>query len=246
MAEREDDFMSTETNASTNVSAALSAQSFTGKILAPADFTALDGLIQTLGSRSAVLSPDEKAGAVAVVDEWTTSVVSRIQNNASQADIVIRFLEGQSLYGSSLYDTIELFREAMGDTPEYLACREAMEKYSEIQADRPIEVPVEGGMTVEQADRVGMDNYAANLEHARKLKSAEYAFNKSVKAYMKSLAAIPEIKALKGSLVSYRNKASRMAAQCQDKATRAKLNITVSDPETRKTLHDMLDFAKTV
>lgn len=225
---------------------AIAPGSFTGRILQPADFTALDGLIKTLGDKSAHLSESEKSGAIAVIDEWNASVTSRIRANADMARMVLSFLDGAQLWGQSLEDAVELFHEAIGDTPEYLAYHAAVEAYAAVSADAPIDVPVSGGMTVEQSDRICLENHAAKLEHGRKLRSAEHGFNKAVKAYVKALNAMPEIKALRGSLTSYKNKASRMAADCADKATRAKLNVTVSDPDVRQALHDMMDFAKNV
>ena len=233
-------------NACSETAIALADTGFTSRILAPADFKALDALIETLGDKSANLGPDEKASAIAVIDEWNTSVTARIKDNAEQAGNVLAFLESSQIYGTALEDAIELFHGVLGDTPEYLAYRNAVEAYQEIQADAPIAVPVGNDMTVAQADKICMENSAAELAHNRKVKAAEHAFNKAVKAYIKALNAMPEIKSLKDSLRSYRNKASRMATTCQDKATRAKLNVSVSDPDVRKALHEMMDFAKTV
>lgn len=230
----------------TTTAMALASGSFTGRILQPADFKALDGLIQSLGDKSASLTPEEKAGAVAVIDEWNSSVTSRIRANADMAGMVLSFLNGAQLWGQSLDDVIELFHEALGDCPAYEAYGTAVEGYADVMRDKPVDLPVDGAMTVAQADKVRLENYAAGLEHGRKVKVAEHAFNRAVKGYVTYLNGLDEVKALKGSLQSYKNKAARMTADCQDKATRAKLNVTVSDPDVRKALHDMMDFAKTV
>lgn len=230
----------------TTTAMALASGSFTGRILQPADFKALDGLIQSLGDKSADLTPEEKSGAVAVIEEWNQSVTGRIRANAEQARMVLSFLDGAQLYGQALEDTIELFHEALGDTPEYLAYRDAVDKYAEVARDAPLDVPVDDDMTVAQSDRVRMDNYAAQLSHGRKVKAAEHVFNRAVKDYIKYLNGLDEVKTLRGSLMSYKNKASRMASECQDKATRAKLNVTISDPDVRKALHEMMEFAKGV
>ena len=225
---------------------ALSGNSFTGRILQPADFQALDGLIKALGDKSANLAPEEKTGAVAIIDEWNKSVTERIRANEAQARQTLEFLEGTAMYGGELEECIELFHEVLGDTPEYLRYKAAVDNYAAVMADAPLDNVVDDSMTVAQAEQVNMDNYAERLKYNRRLKAAEHAFNKAVKDYIKYLNALPEILALKGSLRSYKNKASRMAADCQDKATRAKLNITISDPDVRKLLHDMMDFTKTV
>ena len=240
--------MNGNTNApgTTTTAMALASGSFTGKILQPADFRALDGLIQSLGDKSANLTDAEKTGAIAVIDEWNQSVTARIQANAEQARMVLQFLDGTSMYGTSLEEAIELFHDALGDTPEYLKYRDAVDAYAEVSREAPLDLPVDETMTVAQADQVQMGNYAERLKYGRRLKSAEHAFNRAVKDYVKWLCAQPEVKALRGSLQSYKNKATRMAAECQDKATRAKLNVTISDPEVRKALHEMLDFTKSV
>lgn len=230
----------------TTTAMALASSSFTGRILKPADFTVLDGLIQSLGDKSATLTPDEKAGAIAIIDEWNTSVTARISANAEQARRVLAFLDGSQVYGRELEDIIELFHDALGDTAEYNAYRDAVENYAAVMSDRPLETPIDSGMTIAQSDKVRMDNYAASLDYGRLVKQAEHRFNKAVKAYIMALRDMPEVKDLRGSLNSYKNKASRMAADCQDKATRAKLNVTISDPYVRKALHEMMDFAKTV
>lgn len=230
----------------TTTAMALASNNFTGRILQPADFKALDKLIQTLGDKSANLTESEKAGAVAVIDEWNASVTGRIRANADMAAMVLSFLNGGQLYGQSLEDAVELFHDALGDSPAYAEYRKAVEGYEDVMRDKPIELPVDGGMTVAQADRVRMDNYAAGLDHGRKVKVAEHAFNRAVKNYIAYLNGLDEVKSLKGSLQSYKNKAARMAADCEDKATRAKLNVTVSDPDVRTALHEMMDFAKSV
>ena len=46
------------------------------------------------------------------------------------------------------------------------------------------------------------------------------------------------------SEMAYSRKASRMAAECRDKASRIKINIAISDTETRDLLLDLLDFSK--
>ena len=230
----------------TTTAMALASNNFTGRILQPADFTALDKLIQTLGDKSANLTESEKNGAVAVIEEWDISVTNRIRANADMASMVLSFLNGGQLYGQGLEDVIELFHEALGDCPAYDDYRKAVEGYADVMRDKPIDLPVDGGMTVAQADKVRMDNYAAGLEHGRKVKVAEHAFNRAVKNYVAHLNGLDEVKALKGSLASYKNKAARMIADCEDKATRAKLNVTVSDSEVRTALHEMMDFAKSV
>lgn len=236
---------STETNVKTTA-LALSSNNFTGRILQPADFKALDGLIQSLGDKSMNLSPEEKTGAVAIIDDWNKSVTDRIRANEAQARQVLDFLNGTAMYGASLEESIELFHEILGDTPEYLKYKAAVDNYAMVMSDAPLDNPVDENMTVAQAEQLNMDNYAERLKYGRRLKTAEHAFNKAVKEYIKSLNGMPEIKTLRGSLQSYKNRATRMAADCQDKATRAKLNITISDPDVRKLLHDMMDFTKSV
>ncbi len=220
--------------------------SLIGRVLTPADFSALDSLIKNLGDKAVNLKPEEKEGAIQIIDEWNQSVTQRIQYNAEQAKAVLAFLDGQAMYGGQLQEVIELFHEAIGDTREYAAYLKAVEEYAAIQADEPVSMPVGDDTTIAQADRINAENYAADLAHNRKVRGAEYKFNKAVKAYIKSLQAIPEVQSLRGALTSYKNKAVRMAAECSDKASRAKLNVTIDNPEVRKLLHELMDFAQKV
>ena len=247
MDRNEETFTETKENDGAGTAAlALSSHNFTGRILQPADFQALDGLIQALGDKSANLAPEEKTGAIAVIDEWNTSVTERIRANEAQARQILEFLDGTAMYGTQLEECVELFHEVLGDTPEYLAYQSAVENYAAVMSDAPLDSVVDDAMTVAQAEKINMENHAERLKYGRRLRTAEHAFNKAVKEYVKHLNALPEILSLKGSLRSYRTRAARMAADCQDKATRAKLNITISDPDVRKLLHDMMDFTKTV
>lgn len=228
-----------------NTSLALT-NNIVGSVMTPADFKALDGLIQSLGDRSASLTPDEKTSAIAIVEEWNQSVVSRIQLNADCARDVLNFLNGQSVDGNTVYNMIEMFHDAMGDTPEYLAYQDAVAALGAVQADQPIEAPVTGDMTITEAERQRLDNRAAELAWQRDVQNAQYKLNRAAKAFITAINASPEVKSAKAALTSYRRKATSMTNECRDKATRAKLNISISDPETRKVLHDLMDFTKTV
>lgn len=235
------------TNHNDNPGTALAlTHDFMGQIMTPADFNALDELIQKLGGRATTLSPDEKASATEIVETWNKSVVARINANASQASDVLAFLDGKPMAGSMADEIIELFRAVLGDTPEYKAYLEALNHYMAVQGDVPIDEPVDGTMTVAEADRAALANRAARMEHDRDVQVAERRYAKAVKEYIKSLNALPEIQDVRTKLTGYRRKANRMAAECQDKAARAKLNIAISDEETRNILHEMMDFTKTV
>ena len=217
-----------------------------GQVMTPADFTALDGLINKLGDRSTALAPDEREAAAKIVDDWNESVTQSISENAARAGDVLAFLDGKRMYGRMLDDIVEMFHGVLGDTAGYTGYVEATESYNAVQADVPMEIPVEDNMTVKQVDEVSMANRAAQLAYDRKLKSAEYRYARAVKAYITEINAMPDIKSVRANLSSYRRKANRMACECKDKATRAKLNITISDPATRDLLREMMDFTKKI
>lgn len=229
-----------------NSTALAIAQDVVGQVMSPADFTTLDGLIQQLGDKSAALTPEEKTAATSVIEEWNKSVTARIRANSDKAEYVLAFLDGKDMHGSNVDDIVEMFHAVIGDTPEYRAYVDAMSEYSRVQSDSPLDEPVTGDMTIAQAEKVQMDNRALRLEHGRRVQVAERACLRAIKDFIAAMNAMPETKAVRSKLQSYRRKANRMVIDCEDKATRAKLNLAISDAETRKILHDMMDFTKSI
>lgn len=217
-----------------------------GQNLTAEKFNALDDLIQKLGDRSTELQPEEKTAAIEVVEDWTKSVTSRIQENATRAANMLHFLSGRTIGGAFLTENIEMFHEVIGDTPEYLNYVAAAEELEMLEQDRPIPIPVSPAMTVTQAEQTEIENHVADTKFERKILAAEYKVNRAVKAYIQSLNSMPAIQTVKANLTTYKRKATRMANDCRDKGARAKLNIAISDKETRSILQDMMDFTKAI
>lgn len=220
------------------------AQNIVGQILLPADLSALDAMVKAFGDRSAKLTADEKATAIQIVDDWDKSVTQRISTNASMANEILAFLDGQSMGGDCVDRCIELFHDAFGDTPEYDAYKSALEACADIRREQPVADAACGDMTLDMADRIRSDNYNAELKWRRQVSAADAACAKAVKAYVKSVLAMPETKDAMSRLRSYARKATRLAADCSDKAAKAKINISISDEDTRALLHELMDFAK--
>lgn len=230
-------------NANNNAALALTSN-IVGQVLLPADLTALDALVTKLGERSACLQPEEKAAAVKAVEDWDKSVTDRIRANAGFASEVLAFLDGRDMGGNVVQRCAELFHDALGDTPEYAAYADALEKCMDIRRDKPVEDPVTNDMTMEEADKARADNRAAELRWRRQVDAADAGYAKAVKAYVKSVTDMPEAKNAMSQLRAYARKASRLAAECSDKASKAKINISISDKDTRELLHELMDFAK--
>ena len=230
-------------NANRNTSMAIAAD-IIGSVLLPADLTALDALVTKLGDRSSVLAPEEKAAAVDAIENWDRSVTDRIRANASLANETLAFLDGQDMGGASVQRCVELFHDAIGDTPEYEAYARAFEHSMEVRRDQPVDDPVRNAMTMEDADRTVASNRAAQLQWRRRVDEADAAYARAVKAYVKSVLALPETKDAMSKLRAYARKATRLAAECSDKAAKAKINVSISDKDTRALLHELMDFAK--
>lgn len=227
-----------------NDKALVLAKDLVGQVLAPADFSALDGLVQKLGERSTSLTDNEKAAAMEVVSEWDMSVTSRIDANARLAKDVMSFLSGSPMHGAAMDRYINMFHDALGDTEGYDEYQKALDEYYDIIAAAPIEQPASPEMTVAEADRLAMANRAAETAHGRKRDAAAFAVMRAAKAYVTSLRAMPAVQEATEKLKAYSRKASRMSAECHDKASRIKINIAIFDKETRDLLHDLLDFSK--
>lgn len=225
------------------------AGSVVGTILTPADYHALDDLIEKLGAKDARLSEPEKEMALKVIDQWDESVASRIKENAETAKTVLDFLSGKMTYWSTAADIIEMMTEYVGEIPEYVAFNEAVEKYSQATAElnaSNVDIPITPDMTVAEVDNAHMEQQRAQLIASRKEREAYAKVSTAATAYVKALNKDARIQAAKSELASYRRKASRMATTCSDKAARAKINISISNESVRKVLHEMMEFAKTV
>lgn len=233
-------------NASTPCTGLAIAHDLVGQVLTAADFSALDDLIKKLGDRSASLTADEKTAAIQVVTDWNDGVVQRIKANADMAREILSFLDGATMYPSTMDRCVQLFHDVVGDTPEYQAYEKALDNYAQVKADAPLEIPASPEMTVAQSDRLSLDNQAARLAHDRKVDGAKFQVMKAAKAYIASLRAMPEVQDAASKLKAYSRKATRMQAECTDKASRAKLNLAIADAETRNLLHDLLDFSKSI
>lgn len=231
-------------NAGSNITALAITKDLIGQILVPADFSALDGLVQKLGARSASLTDGEKASAMEVVSEWDKTVVARIDANADMAKGILSFLSGNNTPGSIMDRYIQMFHDTLGDTKGYVEYQAALDEYYAVMADAPIDQPADPGMTVEEADKLSLANHAATIAHNRRRDAASFAVMKAAKTYVTALRAMPEVKEAMEKLRAYSRKASHMAAECRDKASRIKINIAISDTETRDLLLDLLDFSK--
>lgn len=223
--------------------------SVVGSILTPADYHALDELIEKLGAKDARLTDSEKEMALKVIDQWDESVTSRIKENAETAKTVLDFLSGKMTYWSTAADIIEMMTEYVGEIPEYVAFNEAVEEYSQATAElnaSNVDIPITPDMTVAEVDNAHMEQQRAQLIASRKEREAYAKVSTAATAYVKALNKDARIQAAKSELASYRRKASRMATTCSDKAARAKINISISNESVRKVLHEMMEFAKTV
>lgn len=232
-----------ENNNGNNTALALTTN-IVGQVLLPADLTALDALVTKLGERSACLQPEEKAAAVKAIEDWDASVTDRIRANACFANEVLAFLDGRDMGGGTVQRCVELFHDAVGDTPEYAAYISAFELAMDARREKPVDEPVTNGMTMEEADKARAANRAAELRWRRQVDAADAGFAKAVKAYIKSILGMPETKDAMSKLRAYARKAARLAAECSDKAAKAKINISISDKDTRELLHELMDFAK--
>lgn len=230
-------------NNNSNCTALTITSNIIGQILLPADLTALDALIKGLGDRSANLDASEKTAALQIVDDWDKSVTARIAANADQAREILAFLDGQSMSSYLLDKYVEMFRDILGDSPAYQAYDQARENCSAIRQEQPIDKPTEATMTVMESDQNTLDNRAAQIAWRRRVDKADYEFMVAAKGYINSLKSDPSVMEAKTKLKAYARKASRLSAECSDKASRAKVNISINDADTRKLLHDLLDFA---
>lgn len=220
------------------------AKNIVGQVLLPADLSALDAMVTAFGERSASLTADEKATAIKIVDDWDQSVTQRIRTNASMANEILAFLDGQSMGGDCVDRCIELFHDAFGDTPEYDAYKDALEACADVRREKPVADAACGDMTLDMADKIRTDNYNAELRWRRQVNAADATYAKAVKAYVKSILILPETVDAMSRLRAYARKATRLAAECSDKAAKAKINISISDKDTRALLHELMDFAK--
>lgn len=217
-----------------------------GSILTPADFNTLDGLISSMGDQSKTLSDEEKKQAAAVIDEWNESVINRIKLNADQASDVLAFLAGNRVPDSIANNLIGLLNDTFGEIPEYVAYQEAYDAYELSAMEAPEKPIVTDDMTIAEIDDMNLTYERENLVFQRRRNQLFAKMRKAATDYVRTLNKIPDIAEAKLQLTAYRRKASCMAQQCQDKATRAKINITINNEDTRKLLHELLDFTKTV
>ncbi len=223
--------------------------SVVGAILTPADFHALDELITKLGESNTQLSDNEKTMAIQIIDQWDESVTNRIKENAETARTVLDFLSGKITYWNVASEIIEMVTEYVGETQEYQNFIEASEEYAATTAELNMartEVVISPDMTVAEVDNAHMEQQRAELVASRKEREAYAKVCNAATAYVKALNKDPRIQAAKAELTAYRRKATRMATTCNDKAACAKINVSISNEEVRKVLHEMMEFAKTV
>lgn len=223
--------------------------SVVGSILTPADYQALDALIQKLGENNAQLSDTDKQMALTVIDQWDESVTSRIESNAETARAVLDFLAGKAITWNAATEIIEMMTEYVGETPEYLAFRQASDEYAEaiMKLNATNNDPVvTADMTVAEVDNAHLEKQREQLMARRKEREAYAKVSEASTKYVKALNKDSRIQAAKQELNSYKRRASRMVTNCKDKATRAKINVSISNETIRSVLHEMMEFAKTV
>lgn len=217
-----------------------------GQVMTPADFSALDAVIQQLGAKNASLTEEEKKSTTAIVTQWNEQVIDRITQNVTAAKRMLAFLQGKDQHSVDVDENIELLNDAIGEIPEYVAYKEACEKLEEVSADAPVMEAVTDDMTITEVDDLKYRNQKASAMHTRAVNVATTAYRRAVKAYITAVNAMPEVQDAKAKLSAYKRKASKMKTECEDKATRAKINIAIADSDVRGILFDMMDFAKKI
>lgn len=214
------------------------------------DFSQLNSAITSLGGASTQLTPDEKTNASKLVDEWTNTVTNKLNSKRYDLSSVLSFFDnrGYQCRSSVLSDEqLASLAEQTGTTDTFSKIAAQKEIIEIIQEKkRPADVYHDINLS-EVQNMLNQKQYEMDYHiFQAELNKEDNKLNKLMTDWIKELKKHAAVKDMIAKAKEYIRTYNDVYEQAKQKGQLAKLNILISNAETRDALRSLLDFTETI
>jgi hypothetical protein len=216
------------------------------------DFTGISTAIENIGNVNGSLTAEEKEMANSIVDQWQNDVMARLRNRGHEMSDFVDFFEVGSnghVRGADKLDEIgEDLATQTKTVKEFQHLQDLLDELMDLFETRPEEPSNQLNINKTQKEILEEENQY-KLDYAKynlAVKKKQREIYLAEKAWKKLLKQNKEVAELIKKAKKFNKEMSNFTNMCHDKAQIAKLNITVSNVDVRKSLRELLNFSATV
>lgn len=214
-------------------------------------FEEINQTIENLGNHTGTLTDKEKEFAVQIVGSWERNVLEEVQEKKTEIEAFIQLFKGER--GRDYYikdrvvDLIEEYGEELAEKTNtvplfeaYLEARKELKQEEKFDIDEPI---INETMSVIE-EKSSIMNYELEVtKHKIVVKKLRNTMYKAEREWLEVLEKNPLVASMLEEARRAKRKLAKMDRECKKKSDLAKLNITISNEEMRKTLKELMKFS---
>lgn len=207
------------------------------------DFTGINAAIEAIANHSGDLDKEGKQEANKIIDQWAYDVVDRLQKRNRENNEFIHFFDVNIQSSEDKLETIGFeLAERTNSMEAYNKLMNAIDAVNAYRNHKPIkeEVDIDDTITTqtEKAKQFEKNNSLYEIKKKR-LENERKMFEA---AWKREIRETELVKQLLKDARNYSSKVDKFSDQCKDKAQLAKLNVSITSSEIRKSLRELLDF----
>lgn len=213
------------------------------------DFSKLQKTIEGLG-KSDKLTDGQRETGVQVLNDWETNVLDKLSVREGEITMLVNFIRNKQdsyYHDSAGFDVMkEKLTEISGTQKLYDAYVEAQMVVMDKKAETPERPVSDITITIEDKEKA-YGTYRIEMQlHDLAVRKLETAAERAKRAWERAVRGHSEIKKLLGDLEGMLGKLKEHKATATDLAMLAKMNLAISDEDTRTALREILSFCSTM
>ena len=214
-----------------------------GALFSNIDFNGLDSAIDMIGTRSGDLTAEEKEAARDIVSEWERNVIKRLHTHSAELEKFLNNFKSADSDNIHLSDAVLLEVAAKTNTTALL---DVYFNARDVLLDWKSQAPEVWGHDPDKSENQNLidkkDYDLASTKYIIEMRRLSRTQALAAKAFRKAVNKDPDFKELVKKIEIYRGNVNKHCAICREKSAAAKLNISISSPEVRKSIRELLDF----
>ena len=217
-----------------------------GGLVTSVDLSQLNRLIENIGTADTIQECDKKP-ALEAIGTWEESVVEKVQNKVYEIDGFVQKFNYD--IGDIKEDDVEVFENIatqIGASNLYEKVKIDFKIYKNSQNNQP-EKPLDDVTQSYEDQLLEKKKYEYNKAvHELSVRKARKIAATSWNSFKELMKASSEIKNTVEEMKKYSKKLSKFKGECKDKASYAKLNVSIASPELRTALRDLFNFGLSI
>lgn len=218
-----------------------------GILSAQVRFDDLNAAIEKLGTASKKLSDKEKELGVKTLVEWEQGVIERINSKEREMNRVIQFIEDGTCYG---YNDSE--KEAMegkladitGTDALLQKAAEARELVKDCQRKQPMMPHINPDLSINENDLERSKWRVEETKWQNEVRKVAHVADTAYDAWLRKVRVHPEVKKFVAQVKTFRERAKAYSLECKEKASLARINISIGNDDARANLLEIMNFSK--